>query len=76
MNINAWCGPRIVLMTGKMIIVKYAWICAHVPVNEKEKKGMNEMRLWKEILLEHCLKRFAGERRLLLFRDIQSTPYL
>ncbi len=36
MDGHGWMGSRIVWMTGKIGMVKCAWVCVYAPVNEKE----------------------------------------
>lgn len=52
-------------MTGKIGIVKYAWVCAYATLNDKGKESNHGMkRLWEN--LRQCLRTLQKERILAL----------
>ena len=70
-NDHGWKGSRIVWLTGKVGIVKYAWICVYAPVNVKTKKGRCEMRkFWDE--LSECVGSFESGRKVILMGDMNG----
>ncbi len=52
-------------MTGKIEMVKCAWVCVYAPVNEKGIKGKMKLeKFWEE--LGQLLKKFENVRRVFL----------
>ncbi|MCP5003018.1 MAG: hypothetical protein GY941_03575 [Planctomycetes bacterium] len=71
MNDYGWMGSRLVWMTGKIGIVKYAWICVYAPVNVKTKKGKGVMKkFWEEV--SECIGKFEKGRRVILMGDMNG----
>ena len=68
---QGWEGSRIVWATGKVGIVKYAWVCVYAPVNARSGKGREEMRkFWYN--LNECLRRFERGRKIVLMGDMNG----
>ncbi|KAK4327054.1 hypothetical protein Pmani_002500 [Petrolisthes manimaculis] len=64
-------GTRIVWMTGKIGIVKYAWVCAYAPVNAQTKVGKEKMReFWNDLI--DCLRIFESGRRIVMIGDMNG----
>ncbi len=69
MDGHGWLRSRIVWMTGKIGMVKCAWVCVYAPVNEKGMKGKLKLeKFWED--LGQLLKKFENVRRVLLLGDM------
>ncbi len=71
MDEHGWCRSRIVWMTGKVGMVKCAWICVYAPVNEKGMKGKMKLeKFWED--LSQVIKKFKSVRRVFLLGDMNA----
>ncbi len=70
-DVRGWIGSRIVWMTGKIGMVKCAWVCVYAPVNEKGMKGKMKLeKFWED--LGELLKKFENVRRVFLLGDVNA----
>ena len=66
-----WSGPRVVWLRGKIGMIRYVWVCAYAPVNERTKKGKEERDdFWKG--LNDCLRGFESDERVILMGDMNG----
>ncbi|KAK3881606.1 hypothetical protein Pcinc_013952 [Petrolisthes cinctipes] len=68
---HGWCGTRVAWMTGKIGLIKYAWVCAYAPVNERNKAGREKMRVFWE-KLNGCLRKFETGRKIVMMGDMNG----
>ncbi len=68
---HGWIGSRIAWMTGKIGMVKCAWVCVYAPVNEKGMKGKMKLEKFLEDLGQ-LLKKFENVRRVFLLGDMNA----
>ncbi len=64
-------GSRVVWMTGKIAMVKCAFVCVYAPVNEKGLKGKMKLeKFWED--LGQLLKKFENVRGVFVLGDMNA----